>query len=96
MQKANKSEVRGSSVLYSDNKGEVKPKLSLVKDSKYLIPSLNGNRVMTITEVDYDRGMAKAEDDNMIAWLEYAADFRGIWTAMLTGDKRSRAKVIFA
>lgn len=89
----NYSEVfSGGAVMYSDNVNAVAQKLALTKGGKYRVPTLVGYRLLTVTEVDYDRGIAKAEDDSVVAWLQHNSLTR-TWTSQVAGNKNALVKI---
>jgi hypothetical protein len=73
--------MRGGAVLYSDSRDEVRLKYGLVLGSKYLVPTLAGRLLMTITKVDYDNGVAIAEAPGCSTVLEHGQDVRACWTS---------------
>jgi hypothetical protein len=85
-------EFSGGAVLYSDNSHTVTQKLALIKGGKYRVPTLVGYRLLTVTEVDYDKGIAKAENDSVVAWLQHNSVTR-TWTSQVAGNKNALVKI---
>lgn len=86
--------VMGASVRYSDNRNEVKTKYGLMEGGKYLIPTLFGTNLMIITNIDYDKGVATAENESVQALLSYGKDFRSCWTSSTALNKEAVIRVI--
>ena len=78
--------------MYSDHSNAVEQKFALTKGGKYHVPTLVGYRLLTIVEVDYDKGIAKAEDDSVVAWLQHSETTR-TWTSQVAGNKNALVKI---
>ncbi len=82
--------VWGTAVLYSDRKHQIKSLHGIITGSKCLVPTMFGERLMTVTEVDYDKKTASAEDKDVKALLEHSRDFRKCWTSATAVNKHAK------
>jgi hypothetical protein len=85
--------VRGGAVYYSDRRAVVTSKYGLLRGSKYLVPTIFGSSLLTITKVDYSEGRAEAESGSLRAILNHGEDSRGCWTSELSMNKDAVVRV---